>query len=835
MKFNYSSQEVAVARDQARQENSTSGVSSSLGGGKFGVSKLVLKNLGWKPESYPVDHPLAPINKHLCRACRRIFEGTGRESINLLGTDNNGAFLEHLDGYFIQKSARAGCAMCAIVWSSHSHAAEQLAKGEEVPFRYDFGWFSGGGDLNLFAIKFYPYSLLTFKNQLFPLMMPTITLTLDPRNGTLGGNTSTTATEKVGQMEPSRSRASIQGTTSTGSPESIQQIRAWLERSAHLEEGQTAASAIKATYIPHRLVEVDGGCTNTVRVVDGGACPPTSQYLTLSHCWGEKMVYRLLSSNIEESMRAISLDTLPKTFSEAVTVSRLLGLRYIWIDSLCIIQDSLEDWERNAAVMWKVYRYSHLTLAASASGDSSGGLFRTRLAATVLPCLVHVPERHPHFKTGTYEVYDEDEMNESVHTTRLNSRAWVLQERVLSPRIVHFTDTQLYFECLDFRASERFPERLPDRMGSQWLRDTLLRNTLIDEGYLMGLWSGIVAHYTTLELTYTSDKMAAVSAISKQVSRLTSNGCRYVAGLWESSLPGQLCWKSTTNTKRATDRKAPSWSWASMDGPIKPSFRNINDTNKALVTFSTSGLTYSRDPFISFPEGLLRLSAPCLRVNLASEKKSKGKSNTESLTERRSRVMKMLPGPTTDSDFRSLAFSSRAGLPTGPSGSNIFDMDISNATMVRYQEDGNIETSIKDESPRRNFQMDWGGKFLKGEIFMDDDFETQALKELHPIFVPIFCCQDGRLRWEVDLLKGLILVGTEDPGVFRRIGVGELGECDLAEFLCAMGNQEHSEPEKVGLPQADRLTLEAFVPEMWSGKGLEFIPKDYACYDFYIT
>ncbi|KAK2050895.1 HET-domain-containing protein, partial [Colletotrichum caudatum] len=113
-------------------------------------------------------------------------------------------------------------------------------------------------------------------------------------------------------------------------------------------------------------------------IVTGGA---VGRYTTLSHCWGPRPVIRTTSRTIDDHLGALPLDGLPPTFRDAVSITRSLGIRYVWIDSLCIVQDSEEDWELESARMGAVYASSYLTIAASASPDSTGGCFAPRRAS----------------------------------------------------------------------------------------------------------------------------------------------------------------------------------------------------------------------------------------------------------------------------------------------------------------------------------------------------------------------------------------------------------------------------------------------------------------------
>lgn len=172
------------------------------------------------------------------------------------------------------------------------------------------------------------------------------------------------------------------------------------------------------------------------------------RYIALSHCWGqlssEQTNQWLTTRDNLESRTNIGFptDILPATFQDAITVTRRLGERYLWIDSLCILQGDKDDWESEAKKMGDVFRGAYCTIAATSSRDSTQG-FLKRTDFSSIPW-VRIPEqsRPPVFATTFINRFEED-----VLYGPLNSRAWVFQERALSRRIIHFTDRQTYWEC----------------------------------------------------------------------------------------------------------------------------------------------------------------------------------------------------------------------------------------------------------------------------------------------------------------------------------------------------------------------------------------------------
>ena len=162
----------------------------------------------------------------------------------------------------------------------------------------------------------------------------------------------------------------------------------------------------------------------------------------------------------EEFLAGIPSRELPQTFQDAITVTRRLQIRYLWIDSLCILQDSPEDWDHESVQMHHVYGNAYVTLAADDSRNSSQGLFRGRHSSLATPSIVVSAWKEA--LTQKFIVIPRRFWSESVAESPLNRRAWVLQERYLSPRIIHFGETQILWECKSRDCCETFPDGIPE-------------------------------------------------------------------------------------------------------------------------------------------------------------------------------------------------------------------------------------------------------------------------------------------------------------------------------------------------------------------------------------
>ena len=175
----------------------------------------------------------------------------------------------------------------------------------------------------------------------------------------------------------------------------------------------------------------------------------------LSHCWGEptdeeKERFCTTPENYgDRVMEGFSYDNLPKTFQDAVRVTRELRKEYLWIDSLCIIQGNKEDWKREAGCMEKVFASAYCTIAATSAPNWKDGFLERKLS----PQYFQIEDS----SSRLVYVYDNtDDYSEDVDEGPLNKRAWVLQERVLSRRTIHFSAKQTYWECAEDVLCENF-------------------------------------------------------------------------------------------------------------------------------------------------------------------------------------------------------------------------------------------------------------------------------------------------------------------------------------------------------------------------------------------
>ncbi len=352
------------------------------------------------------------------------------------------------------------------------------------------------------------------------------------------------------------------------------------------------------------------------------------RYMTLSHCWGLKRSLVLEKSTSSALQNGIPVKELPKTFREVVQLTQQLGIYYIWIDALCIFQDWDEDWRIEAATMSEVYSNSFLNIAASTAEDDQGGIFSLRDTFPLTPFKTEVDlhmndcdsEEQSAFK-GSYILCVPDVFEHLTSAAPLYRRAWAFQERILAPRTVHFTPEQMFWECAENKASEVHPVRIPSLRSP---RSSCVKALAICSiGKKIEFWQDLVEEYSRGKLTVSSDKLIALSGVAREFH--LTQGWRsedYHAGLWAPNLELQLMWRCWPPGRRSPDYRAPSWSWAAVDGNIFA--KGGLDEVECLLAIEEAHTVPVADPFGAVKPGCFirvtaYISAVIVPPNVASD------------------------------------------------------------------------------------------------------------------------------------------------------------------------------------------------------------------------
>ncbi|EAQ90448.1 hypothetical protein CHGG_02383 [Chaetomium globosum CBS 148.51] len=405
----------------------------------------------------------------------------------------------------------------------------------------------------------------------------------------------------------------------TAAESSFTQANTWIQEclANHKLCGKDEPSTLPTRVLD--LGELDGeenGEKSDIRLIESSG--QTGRYISLSHSWGGEHPLITTTATLDQHKAGIPLSSLPATFRDACHIARRLGVRYLWIDSLCIIQDSPSDWELEASRMASVYRNSWLTVYATASSSPSSGIFRRRQAVWIaaddpeddtldtlfpeaaqlrrdLRLSLRFAPAHPDFSRYANPAKQQAQLP-------LLARAWAYQERLLAPRVLHFGPHEVFWECMqrlacDCGGIDEASSR-PAHMGVYASRDTTGQlppkvshyaalhvgtsatakaksKSKSSEGKrqkkLLARWEEMVEEYTNRALTFSGDRLPAFSGVAAEM--VAALGMRYRAGQWEETLPEALLFERTSVNavaRLAIDdvRPAPSWSWASPDAPV---------------------------------------------------------------------------------------------------------------------------------------------------------------------------------------------------------------------------------------------------------------------------
>jgi hypothetical protein len=221
-------------------------------------------------------------------------------------------------------------------------------------------------------------------------------------------------------------------------------MRHWLtlcDNEAHDQPRKLSKrSRWKEDRLPTRLIDVETGNQELVRLWE--TSPATKgEYIALSHPWGAPPHFCTYNSNLSDHKRGIAMKDLPATFRDAVITTRALGVRYLWIDSICIIQGADGDFHSEAKRMDQVFSSAYCVLAASRSIGQHDGFLKPRKQRNYVAL-------HQSPGGSLFYVCEEwDDFNAHVLGSRLSSRGWVLQEHALARRTIFFTEYQTYWEC----------------------------------------------------------------------------------------------------------------------------------------------------------------------------------------------------------------------------------------------------------------------------------------------------------------------------------------------------------------------------------------------------
>ncbi|CAH0025043.1 unnamed protein product [Clonostachys rhizophaga] len=360
--------------------------------------------------------------------------------------------------------------------------------------------------------------------------------------------------------------------------------------------------------LPTRLLDLGDTDSKKFRIVQSQkCCQKNDQYVTLTHRWSHDTP-KLLQTNCEQYYTFQSDNMLPQDYQDIISICRAMSVQFLWIDSLCILQDSPEDLLREIKTMLNVYQNALLTLSICWDYSDST-IFPSRRGDTLSIVPPNDESKNIAYSTtGCAFVNHVDEFKINVTHSLVNSRGWVLQERTLSRRIVYLGNEQLYWECDGAIASETMSNILQDK---DVRRMPLFHDS---DDFRNALWPKLVEKYSQCGLTSESDRLAAISGISRMMSAANPRD-RYIAGIWSEYWLFDLLWTPLvknfwprngallrTCAVRTIEptQEAPSWSWMAFPGPVEQP-RSL-ERPKCIT-----GTTMSSDKSLFLPRALAML------------------------------------------------------------------------------------------------------------------------------------------------------------------------------------------------------------------------------------
>ena len=314
----------------------------------------------------------------------------------------------------------------------------------------------------------------------------------------------------------------------------------------------------RPTRLPTRVLDVQ----DLQRIILCETANNEGQYLTLSHCWGSSKSFLTTPSTRLAMETGFEVDDLPATFRDAVLVTKAFGQRYLWIDSLCIIQGDSGDWASESAKMGDIYANSYFTIAALDAEDDSEGFLQREFRFTALDITSTNGQ--------STRVYLETNQCPTIRSEPLRTRAWTLQEEYLSQRILSFSRYEATWKCSHGVVNET---GIPDLIHPDARINVPVQNLqpVPYDGHLSyESWYLMITRFSGRALTFDTDRLPSLAGLASRIASI-ENG-QYCAGLWWDDILFGLLWRRarlSQSPRRPTEYIAPSWSWASVNGRIE--------------------------------------------------------------------------------------------------------------------------------------------------------------------------------------------------------------------------------------------------------------------------
>ncbi|KAF8847883.1 HET-domain-containing protein, partial [Acephala macrosclerotiorum] len=398
---------------------------------------------------------------------------------------------------------------------------------------------------------------------------------------------------------------------STSSQEKIGTLKSWLEDC----DANHPSCKPTTQYLPKRLIEVGSSDSTVTRLVESAKLSfKKTPYCTLSYCWGHS-TFKTTSSTLDSHRKEIPDHVLPKTYRDATGIARTLSLGYIWIDALCIVQDDQQEWRSEAAKMQDTYAGSIITIAATDAADTSIG------------CYPDSPEANAYTDDLLWRIVDGSDAHllDRVHRmdlrldplrATLNTRGWILQEMILSNRVVHCMRSGVcwQWQCrtsirsetgvelstvgnaqIPILAKQNLKDGDEERQTQEWHR----------------IWQKWMESYSLRKFTLAQDRLPALAGLTRHYELVS--GDESILGLWKKTAIKDLLWVRTRDLNPSSSpqnpaylRNVPSWTWLSCQAAFKFDFwGDIHADSRSDVevkyhlSLADWGLVWQGAPFIS--------------------------------------------------------------------------------------------------------------------------------------------------------------------------------------------------------------------------------------------
>ncbi|KAH7067808.1 hypothetical protein FB567DRAFT_599457 [Paraphoma chrysanthemicola] len=335
-----------------------------------------------------------------------------------------------------------------------------------------------------------------------------------------------------------------------------------------------------AGFMPTRLIDLKGGSSSKALRLDCSKDRKDTQYIALTHRWGAAEDYKrfcLWSDNLEQWQSYINLEKLPLTFQHAAKITRRLDIRYLWIDSMCIVQNDPADVRKEISTMEDVFSSAYLTLSATRSAGIDDGFLQPRAERSCYS--VDVP-----FESGGVAGSSKihlcgpiDDFKRDVEQSELSKRGWVFQERALSRRIIHFTETQTYWECGKGIRCESLTKLINQR--TSFMSDPEFPKSMLKhyKGMRILFFENIYSDYSQLRFSDDTDRSIGIAGIETRLARVYDARAKF--GILHdpqdrSYLRRSLLWQNAEASKPLKpieypeSNRIPSWSWMAVMGRI---------------------------------------------------------------------------------------------------------------------------------------------------------------------------------------------------------------------------------------------------------------------------